>query len=136
MRIFLALLARELSRALRHGSDSLAARPLVTIGVTIPSRPEHPILKQPARMDGSIVAIDHKDSKKKALRLLGELGNSYQAIGVDSSSKAAIDWVSTAFRRAILSRPSPPSSTNAWNVRRSQPQGRIVASNGEDRALD
>jgi cytochrome c biogenesis protein CcmG/thiol:disulfide interchange protein DsbE len=58
-----------------------------------PCRQEHPILKQLAE-DGrlNIVAINYKDSKENALRFLSELGNPYNAIGVDPNGKAAIDW--------------------------------------------
>ncbi|QWW67579.1 DsbE family thiol:disulfide interchange protein [Rhizobium sp. WYJ-E13] len=59
----------------------------------IPCRDEHPLLKQLAE-DGrlNIVAINYKDKNENALRFLGELGNPYQAIGIDPNGKAAIDW--------------------------------------------
>lgn len=59
----------------------------------IPCRDEHPILKQLAE-DGrlNIVGINYKDRQENALRFLGELGNPYNAIGVDPDGKAAIDW--------------------------------------------
>ncbi|OWV67064.1 thiol:disulfide interchange protein [Rhizobium sp. R339] len=59
----------------------------------VPCRDEHPILKDLAK-DGrlNIVAINYKDKNENALRFLGELGNPYQAIGVDPNGKAAIDW--------------------------------------------
>ncbi|MDK4735719.1 DsbE family thiol:disulfide interchange protein [Rhizobium sp. CNPSo 3490] len=59
----------------------------------IPCRDEHPILKELAK-DGrlNIVAINYKDKNENALRFLGELGNPYQAIGIDPNGKAAIDW--------------------------------------------
>jgi len=59
----------------------------------IPCRDEHPILKQLAE-DGrlNIVAINYKDKNENVLRFLGELGNPYQAVGIDPNGKAAIDW--------------------------------------------
>ncbi|WP_017966187.1 DsbE family thiol:disulfide interchange protein [Rhizobium leguminosarum] len=59
----------------------------------LPCREEHPILKELAK-DGrlNIVAINYKDQSDNALRFLGELGNPYQAIGIDPNGKAAIDW--------------------------------------------
>ena len=59
----------------------------------IPCRQEHPILKQLAA-DGrlNIVAINYKDKSANALQFLGELGNPFNAIGVDPNGKAAIDW--------------------------------------------
>ncbi|MBX5135000.1 DsbE family thiol:disulfide interchange protein [Rhizobium lentis] len=59
----------------------------------IPCRDEHPILKELAK-DGrlNIVAINYKDKNENALRFLGDLGNPYQAIGIDPNGKAAIDW--------------------------------------------
>ena len=59
----------------------------------IPCRDEHPVLKQLAK-DGrlNIVAINYKDTSENALRFLGELGNPYNAIGIDPNGTAAIDW--------------------------------------------
>ncbi|MFK0164639.1 DsbE family thiol:disulfide interchange protein [Rhizobium sp. NPDC090279] len=59
----------------------------------IPCRDEHPVLKQLAQ-DGrlNIVAINYKDTSENALRFLGELGNPYNAIGIDPNGSAAIDW--------------------------------------------
>ncbi|MGO7958864.1 DsbE family thiol:disulfide interchange protein [Rhizobium leguminosarum] len=59
----------------------------------LPCRDEHPVLKELAK-DGrlNIVAINYKDQSANALRFLGELGNPYQAIGIDPNGKAAIDW--------------------------------------------
>nr|P45409.1 RecName: Full=Thiol:disulfide interchange protein CycY; AltName: Full=Cytochrome c biogenesis protein CycY; Flags: Precursor [Rhizobium leguminosarum bv. viciae]CAB61632.1 CycY protein [Rhizobium leguminosarum bv. viciae] len=59
----------------------------------LPCRDEHPVLKELAK-DGrlNIVAINYKDQSDNALRFLGELGNPYQAIGIDPNGKAAIDW--------------------------------------------
>ena len=59
----------------------------------LPCREEHPVLKQLAK-DGrlNIVAINYKDTGENALRFLGELGNPYNAIGIDPTGSAAIDW--------------------------------------------
>jgi len=59
----------------------------------VPCRQEHPILKELAK-DGrlAVVGINYKDRNDNALRFLGELGNPYDAIGVDPNGKAAIDW--------------------------------------------
>jgi cytochrome c biogenesis protein CcmG/thiol:disulfide interchange protein DsbE len=59
----------------------------------IPCRDEHPLLRQLAK-DGrlNIVAINYKDQPENALRFLGELGNPFQAIGIDPKGAAAIDW--------------------------------------------
>lgn len=59
----------------------------------IPCRQEHPILKQLAA-DGrlNIVAINYKDKSANALQFLNELGNPFNAIGVDPNGQAAIDW--------------------------------------------
>ncbi|MFB9949797.1 DsbE family thiol:disulfide interchange protein [Rhizobium puerariae] len=59
----------------------------------VPCRQEHPILKELANDSRlTIVGINYKDRNDNALRFLGELGNPYNAIGVDPNGKAAIDW--------------------------------------------
>ncbi|HEV7435304.1 MAG TPA: DsbE family thiol:disulfide interchange protein [Pseudorhizobium sp.] len=59
----------------------------------VPCRQEHPILKELAKDERlTIVGINYKDRNDNALRFLGELGNPYDAIGVDPNGKAAIDW--------------------------------------------
>ena len=40
----------------------------------------------------TLVGINYKDRNDNALRFLGELGNPFQAIGIDPNGKAAIDW--------------------------------------------
>jgi cytochrome c biogenesis protein CcmG/thiol:disulfide interchange protein DsbE len=59
----------------------------------VPCRDEHPLLlalsKDPRL---TVVGINYKDRNDNALRFLGELGNPFQAIGVDPNGKAAIDW--------------------------------------------
>ncbi len=58
-----------------------------------PCRVEHPQLVALAK-DGRIkvVGINYKDVPANAVRFLGELGNPYAAIGVDTKGRAAIDW--------------------------------------------
>ena len=59
----------------------------------IPCRDEHPVLKELAKGGQlNIVAINYKDTSENALRFLGELGNPYNAIGIDPNGSAAIDW--------------------------------------------
>ena len=58
-----------------------------------PCREEHPLLvalSQDQRF--TIAGLNYKDSPQNALRFLGSLGNPYDAIGVDSAGRAAIDW--------------------------------------------
>ncbi|MBP2550369.1 cytochrome c biogenesis protein CcmG/thiol:disulfide interchange protein DsbE [Neorhizobium galegae] len=59
----------------------------------VPCRQEHPMLKDLAKDSRlTLVGINYKDRNDNALRFLGELGNPYDAIGVDPNGKAAIDW--------------------------------------------
>jgi cytochrome c biogenesis protein CcmG/thiol:disulfide interchange protein DsbE len=58
-----------------------------------PCREEHPQLTELAK-DGRIrlVGINYKDQAENARRFLGQFGNPYAAIGVDTKGRAAIDW--------------------------------------------
>ena len=59
----------------------------------VPCRQEHPMLKELAKDERlNMVGINYKDKSDNALRFLGELGNPYDAIGIDPNGKAAIDW--------------------------------------------
>lgn len=59
----------------------------------VPCRQEHPILSELAKDSRlNIVGINYKDRNDNALRFLGELGNPFNAIGLDPNGKAAIDW--------------------------------------------
>ena len=59
----------------------------------VPCREEHPFLKELAKDERlTVVGINYKDRNDNALRFRGELGNPYDAIGVDPNGKAAIDW--------------------------------------------
>jgi len=58
-----------------------------------PCREEHPVLlglSQDRRF--TLAALNYKDQPENARRFLGDLGNPYQAIGVDPAGRAAIDW--------------------------------------------
>ena len=39
-----------------------------------------------------IAGLNYKDKPENARRFLGDLGNPYDAIGVDQNGRAAIDW--------------------------------------------
>ncbi|TKT82865.1 DsbE family thiol:disulfide interchange protein [Aquamicrobium sp. LC103] len=58
-----------------------------------PCRQEHPLLMDLAK-DGriEIAGLNYKDKPENARRFLGELGNPFSAVGVDSSGRSAIDW--------------------------------------------
>ena len=58
-----------------------------------PCREEHPVLlglSQDKRF--TLAALNYTDQPENARRFLGDLGNPYQAIGVDPAGRAAIDW--------------------------------------------
>ncbi|MEO8668009.1 MAG: DsbE family thiol:disulfide interchange protein [Bauldia sp.] len=58
-----------------------------------PCRAEHPqlaVLAADKRIQ--VVGINYKDVPENARRFLGQLGNPYAAVGVDSKGRAAIDW--------------------------------------------
>ena len=58
-----------------------------------PCRQEHPYLMELAEDERvRIVGINYKDQTSNALRFLGELGNPYDAVGVDDNGRTAIDW--------------------------------------------
>jgi cytochrome c biogenesis protein CcmG, thiol:disulfide interchange protein DsbE len=78
-------------------TDAAMAGKLTLVNVfaswCVPCRQEHPILTQLAADSRlNIVGINYKDRNDNALRFLGELGNPFDAIGVDPNGKAAIDW--------------------------------------------
>jgi cytochrome c biogenesis protein CcmG/thiol:disulfide interchange protein DsbE len=59
----------------------------------VPCREEHPMLLELSKDPRiNLVGINYKDRAENALRFLGELGNPFNAIGVDPNGKAAIDW--------------------------------------------
>ncbi|MES0030342.1 DsbE family thiol:disulfide interchange protein [Mesorhizobium sp. M0040] len=58
-----------------------------------PCREEHPVLlalSQDRRF--VMAALNYKDQPENARRFLGDLGNPFQAIGVDEAGRTAIDW--------------------------------------------
>jgi cytochrome c biogenesis protein CcmG/thiol:disulfide interchange protein DsbE len=58
-----------------------------------PCREEHPVLlalSQDKRF--TMAALNYKDRPENARRFLGDLGNPFQAIGVDEAGRTAIDW--------------------------------------------
>ncbi len=58
-----------------------------------PCREEHPLLlalSQDKRF--VLTALNYKDQPENARRFLGDLGNPFQAIGVDEAGRTAIDW--------------------------------------------
>lgn len=58
-----------------------------------PCRQEHPLLMQLAKDDRiRIAGLNYKDKPENARRFLGELGNPYDAIGVDDIGRTAINW--------------------------------------------
>ncbi len=59
----------------------------------LPCRQEHPLLMELARDGRFVIAgLNYKDQPENARRFLGDLGNPYDAIGVDQNGRAAIDW--------------------------------------------
>lgn len=58
-----------------------------------PCRLEHPLLMQLSQDDRiSIAALNYKDTAENARRFLVSLGNPFDAIGVDTNGRTAIDW--------------------------------------------
>ena len=59
-----------------------------------PCREEHPFLMELSSGNGlaRLHGLNYKDKTENALRFLGQLGNPYQAVGVDDSGRAGIDW--------------------------------------------
>ncbi len=59
----------------------------------VPCRAEHPIIVELGKDKRlQLVGINYKDKPKNALRFLGQLGNPFDAVGVDQKGRAAIDW--------------------------------------------
>ena len=58
-----------------------------------PCREEHPVLLALAQDKRFVMAaLNYKDQPENARRFLGDLGNPFQAIGVDEAGRTAIDW--------------------------------------------
>ncbi len=59
----------------------------------VPCRQEHPILLRLGKDRRFVIAgINYKDDAANALSFLGQLGNPYDAVGVDGNGEIAIDW--------------------------------------------
>lgn len=58
-----------------------------------PCRQEHPYMMELAR-SGKVrmYGLNYKDKTENALSFLSQLGNPYQAVGVDDGGRVAIDW--------------------------------------------
>ncbi|MCV0394539.1 MAG: DsbE family thiol:disulfide interchange protein [Rhizobiaceae bacterium] len=58
-----------------------------------PCRAEHPLLMELSGDDRIVIAgLNYKDQPANARRFLGELGNPFDAIGVDSQGRDTINW--------------------------------------------
>ncbi|ESZ57575.1 DsbE family thiol:disulfide interchange protein [Mesorhizobium sp. L103C131B0] len=58
-----------------------------------PCREEHPVLLALSQDKRFVMAaLNYKDQAQNARRFLGDLGNPFQAIGVDQAGRTAIDW--------------------------------------------
>jgi cytochrome c biogenesis protein CcmG/thiol:disulfide interchange protein DsbE len=58
-----------------------------------PCREEHPVLLALSQDKRFVMAaLNYKDQPENARRFLGDLGNPFQAIGVDEAGRTAIDW--------------------------------------------
>ncbi|ESZ74573.1 DsbE family thiol:disulfide interchange protein [Mesorhizobium sp. L103C105A0] len=58
-----------------------------------PCREEHPVLLALSQDKRFVMAaLNYKDQAQNARRFLGDLGNPFQAIGVDEAGRTAIDW--------------------------------------------
>ena len=59
----------------------------------VPCRAEHPLMERLGNDPRfQLLGVNYKDQAGNALRFLGQLGNPYDAVGVDLRGKAAIDW--------------------------------------------
>ena len=59
----------------------------------IPCRAEHSSLVKLSKDERiNLFGINYKDKSKNAEKFLTELGNPYQAVGVDNSGRVSIDW--------------------------------------------
>jgi cytochrome c biogenesis protein CcmG/thiol:disulfide interchange protein DsbE len=59
----------------------------------VPCRAEHPIITELGKDKRlRLVGINYKDKPKNAMRFLSQLGNPFDAVGVDQKGRAVIDW--------------------------------------------
>ncbi len=80
------------------GFDTAALRGEVTVvnvfaSWCIPCRDEHPVLEALKAQTGiRMFGINQKDAPENAVAFLRELGNPYDAIGADTTTRVSIDW--------------------------------------------
>jgi cytochrome c biogenesis protein CcmG/thiol:disulfide interchange protein DsbE len=59
----------------------------------VPCREEHPLLIELSRDSRfALAGMNYKDRPENARRFLGELGNPFREIGVDTTGRTAINW--------------------------------------------
>ncbi|MDZ7823862.1 MAG: DsbE family thiol:disulfide interchange protein [Ahrensia sp.] len=59
----------------------------------VPCRQEHPILTELASdPQVQLIGLNYKDKTENSTAFLAALGNPYDAIGIDNSGRAAIEW--------------------------------------------
>ena len=59
----------------------------------VPCVQEHPLLAQLKQKTGvRLIGVNHKDPEPGGLRFLARLGNPFDAVGVDISGRAGIEW--------------------------------------------
>lgn len=59
----------------------------------VPCRQEHPYIVELGKDERiQLIGINQRDSTKNALSFLAELGNPYDAVGVDRKGRASIEW--------------------------------------------
>lgn len=79
-----------LSPQILHGGVTLVN---VFASWCAPCRVEHPILMELAATPGlRIAGLNYKDRIPEARAFLDELGNPYDAVGVDTNGRRAIEW--------------------------------------------
>jgi cytochrome c biogenesis protein CcmG/thiol:disulfide interchange protein DsbE len=80
------------------GFDAAALKGEVTVvnvfaSWCIPCRDEHPVLEAlKSTGKARLFGINQKDAPENAAAFLDELGNPYEAIGADATSRVSIDW--------------------------------------------
>jgi cytochrome c biogenesis protein CcmG/thiol:disulfide interchange protein DsbE len=59
----------------------------------VPCRQEHPYIVELGKDERiQLIGINQRDSTRNALSFLAELGNPYDAVGVDRKGRASIEW--------------------------------------------
>ncbi|MEM7290626.1 MAG: DsbE family thiol:disulfide interchange protein [Pseudomonadota bacterium] len=74
-----------------------AAAPINVVNVfaswCVPCRQEHPQIERLGEEERiQLIGINHKDGTRNAMSFLTELGNPYDAIGVDRNGRGSIEW--------------------------------------------